>query len=428
MSRRQRHVGYRIAIAGLLFISALTLMPQPEESARAAATPITCILCGDLGSVDFLLNILLFIPLGLGLALAGFSSRRTIVLAGLLTCLIELTQMKLIPGRDASLGDVLANSLGGGLGALLAAHWRQLVFPETSRSRRLALSCALALAWVWGGTAWALGPAYPEGGRWFGAWAPELGNFAKFTGTPLTVLAGGEPLLPGPAIDQQRLEDAVAARPAIELRAVIDAPPDGLAPIGLVVDDPLGEVILLGQDRQDLAFRLRMRASIVRLRVPMASLDGGMEGQRGDTVDAQGALNAGAFELNSRVGGHVLSRRLPLSASWGWSLITPWDSALGPEVHFLTALWIVGLIAVLAYWSVLAGEAALAIVPAATMFLLGVVPYVAGFPPAHWSEWAAALVGIGLGLAAARRALRTRASASTAEIEYLSTTPSEATV
>ncbi len=83
--------------------------------------------------------------------------------------------------------------------------------------------------------------------------------------------------------------------------------------------------------------------------------------------------------------------------------MTPWNSVLGEEVHSLTAFWIIGLVAVLAYWSVLAGGAAFTIVPVTVALMLGAVPYAAGFPPAHWSEWVAALGGIAVGSLAARR-------------------------
>ena len=53
MSRRQRHLGYGFVGLWLLLIAILTLLPAPGEASRAASTPAYCILCGDLGGVDF---------------------------------------------------------------------------------------------------------------------------------------------------------------------------------------------------------------------------------------------------------------------------------------------------------------------------------------------------------------------------------------
>lgn len=409
MSRSQRHLGYRIAVAGLLFIAAMTLMPHREEMARVAVTPVTCVICGDLGGVDFFLNILLFVPLGIGLTLAGFSWRRALVLAGLTTFSVELLQMKAVPGRDASLGDVMANTLGGGLGALLAAHWRGVVFPSPDRARRLALAYAILLGWIWSGTAWALGPAYPQGVRWYGAWAAELDNFDRFPGKPLLVRAGGEPLLPGPALNQSRLEDAVVARPSLGFQAVLGGPTQRLAPIGSIVDGVHRDVMLIGQAGEDLVFEVRMRATILKLRNPMAALRNGLSGMAGDTVEAEGALRDGAFELRASRGEQSTSRRLPLSAGWGWSLVAPWTPVLDDGASLLTAVWIAGVLTLLAYWSAMAGGGAHSIAPVTVLLLIGATPWAAGFPPAGWSEWAAATTGLLLGTLAARSANRARA-------------------
>lgn len=411
MSRRQRHLGYRIAVAGLLLIAAMTLMPHPEETSRVSDTPVTCVVCGDLGGVDVLLNILLFVPLGIGLGLAGFSWRRIVALAALVTLGVELLQMKVIAGRDASLGDVLANTLGSGLGALLAARWRQLVFPSVTGARRVALAYGVALGWIWAGTAWALGPAFPQGAPWYGAWAAELENLDRFVGVPLMVTAGGEPLLPGRALDQSRLQDAVTANPSLSFRVVLGARPRRLAPIGSIVDDRHRDVMLIGQERADLAFLVRMRSTIVRLRNPIVYLRNGMDGQAGDTTEAEGALRDGRFELRSVTRGRTTIRHLSLSASWGWSLVTPWDAVLGEEVRLLTALWIAGLATVLAYWSAMAGGAALAIIPVTGFCLLCLVPAAAGLPPAEWSEWMAFVTGVTFGIVAARSARIVRATA-----------------
>ena len=185
-------------------------------------------------------------------------------------------------------------------------------------------------------------------------------------------------------------------------RAVLGPMPHRLAPIGAIFDGRQRRVLLLGQERRDLTFTLRTRASILRLWTPTVNLKNGMDGQPGDTVDAEGALRDGAYQLSSRIGGVVRTRTLPLSASWGWSLVTPWYSVLGEEVHGLTAMWIAGLVALLAYWSVRAGGAALAIAPVTSAMMIGGLPWAAGFPPAHWSEWAAAAMGMLLGAFVAR--------------------------
>jgi len=425
MPRRQRQLGFLVAASGLAFIARLTLVPHPEAIARAAATPLACIFCGDAGGVDFFLNLLLFVPLGVGLTLAGFSWRRAVVLAALTTFGVELLQMKVVAGRDASLGDIVANTLGGGLGAFVTAHWRQIAVPDPLHARRLGLAHAVILGWVWAGTAWALGPNLPQGGEWFGQWAPDLSNFGRFLGTPVSVAAGGEPLPPGPALDQARLEDVVSARPSMAFTAVLGEPARRLAIVGGIVDGRAGDVIFLAQERQDLAFRVRMRTSILKVWTPTVNLKNGMTGQPGDTVEAAGGLRDGAFELHSRIGGQERSRRLELSASWGWSLVTPWRAVLGEEVREVTALWIAAVIGVLAYWSVLAGGRSLVIPPVTILLLLGAIPRAAGFPPAHWGEWVAALAGIVVGLLASRPAIRVRARGADPEDseEPLMTTP-----
>ena len=62
-----------------------------------------------------LLNVLLFVPLGVGLALYGLRGKHALLAAFALSVLIESAQL-LIPGRDSTIGDVLTNTLGGGIG------------------------------------------------------------------------------------------------------------------------------------------------------------------------------------------------------------------------------------------------------------------------------------------------------------------------
>ena len=73
-------------------------------------------------SVEFGANIALFVPLGLLLALLFGPNRwwRAPVICVLATVIIELGQGALLPHRVASVGDVIANTTGGVLGALAA--------------------------------------------------------------------------------------------------------------------------------------------------------------------------------------------------------------------------------------------------------------------------------------------------------------------
>lgn len=402
MSRRSRRLGYAILGVSMAFIAAMTLTPHPEAAAQAASTPLACLACGDRAGVDILLNILLFVPLGIGLALSGFTWRRALVLAALLSFSVESLQMKVVVGRDASLGDLLTNTIGGGIGACLGIHWRSFVFPSPAVSRWLAAGWAAGLVVIWAGTSWALAPLWPRDVDWVGQWAPDLVSLERFPGVPLAVTAGDDPMLPGLPLDQARFQATIAARPEVAVRAVMGGPTHRLAPIASVFDLWEREVILLGQRGEDLQFRTRMRAARWRLRIPAVALPGALNLRPGDTVEAMGALRNGRYELAVRQGDRLESRSLALTPSWGWSLVLPWDYAFGGEVYSLTALWIGGLLAILAYWGHRAGYPASLLGPLMAVMLLALIPRWGGFPPTHWSEWAAAAAGILAGAAAAR--------------------------
>ena len=47
----------------LVTIATLTLRSAPAQVLDAQRTPLTCLVCGDVGGADLLLNIALFMPL-----------------------------------------------------------------------------------------------------------------------------------------------------------------------------------------------------------------------------------------------------------------------------------------------------------------------------------------------------------------------------
>jgi VanZ like protein len=402
MTRRQRHFGATLVTCGLAFIGAMTLIPHPEEAARSAATPLTCLVCGELGTVDVFLNVLLFVPLGLGLALVGFSWRRTLLLGAALSFGIELLQMKVVTGRDASLGDLVTNTLGAGLGAWLAVTGPRWLRPTLRTGRRLVLGWSAFLALIYLGTSLAFRPALPTGVPWWGQWAPDLGHLDRFPGKVLSVTAAGLPLPPGRALDQRQLEAALNTTTELTTTAVLGPATNGLAPIASIFDADRREVVLLGQDGTDLVWRVRMWSAKLGLRNPGVRLPGVLASGAGDTVTAMGRLRGPEFQISTVRGATARSWSLPFSPSWGWSLVLPWPYTFGPEVRFLTTLWVAGLLIPLGLWGARARRVGWVLMAATPILLLAVIPDRAGFAPVHWTEWLAAFTGLGAGVAASR--------------------------
>ncbi|HKV70942.1 MAG TPA: VanZ family protein, partial [Gemmatimonadales bacterium] len=111
--------------------------------------PWWCIACGDRGRADFILNVILFLPFGCAIGLAG-ARWRTALWSGLfLSTCIELTQT-FVPGRDTSLGDVISNSAGAVLGFFIAGVIVAAARRHQSPALPTALATALALVMVAG--------------------------------------------------------------------------------------------------------------------------------------------------------------------------------------------------------------------------------------------------------------------------------------
>jgi hypothetical protein len=394
--------GRLIASGGLLFIAALTLRPDPRAVLLAAQTPFTCLLCGSLGLTDVLLNILLFVPYGLGLRLSGLSRLRTMLIVAATTGAVELTQYLFLPGRDASLSDLLTNTTGGALGLLLAERWRLVLTPAPPMARRLAAVAGIAWLLVQAFTAWALAPSLPAT-TWWGQHTPELGQFDRFTGRLLTAQVAGERLPSTRYHNSAAIRRALLEGPA-SVEATVEAgrPTDRLAPIASIFDEDQHEVLILGQRGRDLVFRLRLRASDLRLRSPAAHLPDALPVAPGDTVTLRAQWGAQRMLLERVHGGTHQSFGLTLSPSLGWSLLMPWEHyGWGPEAALLTALWLAGLLLPFGYWLRLGWGRAdqgwwlTALCASAVVAVgLGVVARLSGMVVPPPSEWAAAALGI----------------------------------
>ena len=404
MMSRQRRAALTVTAGALVFIAAETLVPHPENAALVARTPIWCVVCGELGLLDILLNIILFVPLGVGLRLLGRSWRQALFLGAVLSLGIETAQYFAIPGRDAALGDVLTNSAGAALGALLAGSWRLWLLPTRGAARRLAGTVAAIWLLQVGLSGLAVQPSLPRSVYW-GQRAAELGQFDTFPGRLLDARVGAMPL------PSRRLANSDSVRRALlagdPVTAVVEpAGPTGrIAPLASIFDGDQREIAVLGQWDHDLVFRLRARALDWRLRPPAIRLPSVFASPTPETLTVAGAVRRDSLIVTATGGASgAVGRAVPLSAQWGWSLLLPYEHAFGSEVGWLSALWVGGWMVPIAFWIAAAGlrtaPTALAVF---LLLLLGLIAVPALLAErAGVVEWVGALAGALVGWLLAR--------------------------
>ncbi len=408
MTQRQK-LGLTVTLLALAAIAAVTLVPTPEQAEQASDTSLWCLVCGQLGVVDVLLNVLLFLPLGVGLRLLGFPVFRALLIIGFTTLTVEVLQMAVVTGRDASLSDLITNTIGGSLGYALGVELRRLVLPSPRTGRWLA---GLGLL-VWLGqeafAGWALHRDLPAS-VYYGQWAPELGQFDRFTGQVVSVTLNGMPL----GTSRFRHSDQV--------RGELDKPVSGFrveavsgeltaktAPIFSIFDDHQREIALVGVNRQDIVFHLRTRLDRLRLRSPSILVPGAVPSTAGQPLVIEAGMDHSRFMIKVDHAGGRYQRSVALSPSWGWSFVLPFSYDFGATASLLTALWLLGFWVPIGYWTGAAARgsdtgwpwwAALGIIMGTG---LAMIPRLMGLEIVGPVEWTAALGGAALGWLVARR-------------------------
>lgn len=371
--------------AAVACILAATLTPAGTEFEPEFTG---CLVCGAHGVSDVLVNLILFAPLGVALALNGRTGARAVLLGGMLSCCVELAQIAL-PGRDPSLGDVTFNTLGTAAGQVafwLASRWQ---LPDSRTAARLALLAAVAAIAVFAATARMLEPWLPA--RAFSAWyAADLPNLDWYHGRVLRTTLG--PIAFGPdrmpdrdAVRHLLLEGAPLRIDAIAARRV-----RGLAPLFVIVDDDDQEIFLVGPDRDDLVLRYRSRGARWRLDQPDLRLRQAFAPFAvGDTlhITVRRAGNGYCLSLNSaaRCG-------IGYTVGSGWALLyyprhlPPWVVAL------LEAGWVAGLVFPVGLWA--RRNTATAIAIALPLAALIVLPPLTGLVRTPLHQLAGAVLGL----------------------------------
>lgn len=405
--------GTIIAVLALCVIAALTLTPDPSSVSTA---PSLCLGCGPLGGVDVVLNILLFIPLGLGLRLRGLRRWAAFCSAVAVTVTVEALQIHVIAGRDASLGDVVSNSVGGFLGILLAEHGGRMLVPSRALARKLMVAGAIGWLGLIAFGGWAVRPSLADG-PYRALWAPDLPQIELFGGRVIDAALNDEPILAGaimPAADSIR-ERVQRTTIRIDAHVVPAIPTFGLAPIVALAsrDDPMA--ITLGQDGRSLVLAPRLNSGKLNLRMPEVVAEGAFPPGNGspdqplptDTMRISGTVTGGRHLSVEVVSWEGSGRaELDLDPFLLWDTVAPTAKLLPFRIRTLSLLWAALLVTPLAYWtgcvmrttrarggSPLARLAPVLFAIAVVVTGLALVPPLLGFPVARLPLWIAALAG-----------------------------------
>ena len=160
----ERTIGKCVCGSAIAAIVCATLWPFVFQFHRLTWTAYQASFATSPSALlDFPLNVVLFIPLGYGLSLAGIGGRSSVsvllcvAIGGCLAVGVESCQI-FVPGRTPNVADVVANSLGAVLGWFLCRVWRAgrtrwAVFRKSMDHFGIAWSTLLAIALL---TAWGL--------------------------------------------------------------------------------------------------------------------------------------------------------------------------------------------------------------------------------------------------------------------------------
>jgi hypothetical protein len=385
--------GCRFAVLALFLVLALTLFPSPGSTVPEARW---CLICGQRGAADALLNVILFLPLGMALARCGIARRGAFLTAVVLSASIELVQVT-IPGRDASLGDLFFNGLGALAGAWVftrAAIWMMPAARRAWRYSLLAVGCALVVFALTGH----LLESSPPQSQYYGFWTPDLGHLEPYRGRVLMAELGGYEIGHGRIRESARVRRLLLDRAPLEVMAIAGPPTSRLGGLLAVYDDAQREVLLVGPDRSDLVFRYHARATSLRLDQPDIRLAGGLRTiEVGDTLEVRVLSVPAGYCL-------VLDRQPERCSSFGigdgWTLLFYIRGVASWLKITLGILWVALMVLPTGYWAREPGQLAVCVALVVVGLLLA--PSVVALVPAGLGDWLGVLAGLSIGVTVRR--------------------------
>jgi len=413
-------VGRSLVVVGAAVIAFATL--TPNGGSPPPFNPL-CVLCGESGAVDLVLNVLLFVPLGVGLALVEARPARAIAGMFAASLVIELLQFFVIPGRDATIRDVLMNSLGGGLGFAIGSYRNSLIRPSASLGLKLLAGWTIVWLTLQTVAAYSLMPALTQS-KYYGQIGRELGEMlSAFPGEILKPTVDSV-VIPDSVFPADRVRRLLSRRQGALIQATVipRGCPTTTAGIVRIADADLREILLLAQNDADLLFGVRTGAEMLRLRPMRYRLHhvfgpNSTCGYMGDTILLQARYARTGVFLRAAARGTVTEETIAPNVSQGWRLFLPAQTYIEPGSWSatLTAMWLFILMLPAGYWGFFiapdtqVGKARATATPAVFVLAILMIAFVGapalfGIPKVRPWEWMAALGGAVAGATMAMRA------------------------
>ena len=352
-----------------------------------------CLICGSRGAADAILNVMLFLPVGVALALLRRSWRYAAIAALLLSLGIELTQI-VVPGRDPSWADLLFNTAGGALGHLATRFLPRSLALTQSTQTAFWVVALTATAGVFALTGYLARPDFPAT-PYYGQWATYLGAIPWYRFHILEASVAGQPVPPRRLPGSAEIREILGSRPQLDVLAVALPPVSPSRRVIGLYDGNLREIVRLASAGNDLVLSYRMGAAALRLDRPTFRFVDALRGIRtGESVriSVSGRWQRPCVVVNQLV---TCARGLTLGSGWRYLL----DVARLPIalLGVVNAAWLFALALPIGLWSTTDSRAALgAATVAAVLVLLPTPLSLEATPPL---ELTGGVLGVALGFA-----------------------------
>jgi VanZ like family len=386
---RPRIAPWVLVALALALVGAATLVPIPHGTG-GDDIPFWCLGCGDYALADAVANLALFVPLGWALARTGVPSASGLAVVLTSTIGVEWLQHTVIPGRVASIADILANTLGGVVGMALPPIHRWVV---ATRRRALGASIVygvLIIASLGAGAATQAvlspGTLYWTRGKADGA------LYVPFTGSLTGVRVDGAPI----ALDRW-LEVPPRRGRDIAVELTSGRSDTGLAHL-VIAWMPTGRGWMWLEQRDcDLHVHFASGSDRARLRGHSLWLRHAMPAAAGAPVRIQLAVQPWSYRIALSTSAGTVVREGRIGPGDGWRLLMPGQREWGPWAGLLTAGWMAALLGPLGYLASQRWRAAVAVAAVSAAATLGLLPVLTGCASLSVAGWCGAAAGFLIG-------------------------------